>query len=102
MIFILSSLLIFVCFLQRPPIVGILTRHDFMEEHVLGLFPHLKPYKMAKGRELYLLVVSYLCFNWLTHTTILIILLNHRYCWHELERIIEVFYSIICAEFMQV
>ncbi|KAK7284052.1 hypothetical protein RIF29_13803 [Crotalaria pallida] len=24
----------------RPPIVGILTRHDFMPEHVLGLFPH--------------------------------------------------------------
>ncbi|KAJ1420027.1 Chloride channel, voltage gated [Sesbania bispinosa] len=29
----------------RPPIVGILTRHDFMPEHVLGLFPHLKPHK---------------------------------------------------------
>ncbi|KAL3515761.1 hypothetical protein ACH5RR_022663 [Cinchona calisaya] len=25
----------------RPPIVGILTRHDFMHEHVLGLYPHL-------------------------------------------------------------
>ncbi|WOL11914.1 chloride channel protein CLC-c [Canna indica] len=25
----------------RPPIVGILTRHDFMPEHVLGLFPRL-------------------------------------------------------------
>ncbi|XP_027159963.1 chloride channel protein CLC-c [Coffea eugenioides] len=25
----------------RPPIVGILTRHDFMPEHVLGLYPHL-------------------------------------------------------------
>lgn len=24
----------------RPPIVGILTRHDFMPEHVLGLYPH--------------------------------------------------------------
>lgn len=33
----------------RPPIVGILTRHDFMEEHVLGLFPHLNPHKRAKG-----------------------------------------------------
>lgn len=29
----------------RPPIVGILTRHDFMPEHVLGLFPHFKPHK---------------------------------------------------------
>ncbi|XP_042468328.1 chloride channel protein CLC-c-like [Zingiber officinale] len=26
----------------RHPIVGILTRHDFMPEHILGLFPHLK------------------------------------------------------------
>ncbi|KAL0909920.1 hypothetical protein M5K25_020830 [Dendrobium thyrsiflorum] len=31
----------------RPPIVGILTRHDFMAEHVLGLFPHLMPHKKA-------------------------------------------------------
>ncbi|OWM69434.1 hypothetical protein CDL15_Pgr013895 [Punica granatum] len=29
----------------RPPIVGILTRHDLMPEHVLGLYPHLKPHK---------------------------------------------------------
>lgn len=29
----------------RPPIVGILTRHDFMPEHVLGLYPHMKPCK---------------------------------------------------------
>ncbi|ONK57742.1 uncharacterized protein A4U43_C09F3630 [Asparagus officinalis] len=29
----------------RPPIVGILTRHDFMPEHVLGLFPHLGSHK---------------------------------------------------------
>ncbi|KAI4330085.1 hypothetical protein MLD38_028393 [Melastoma candidum] len=29
----------------RPPIVGILTRHDFMPEHVLGLYPHLKSRK---------------------------------------------------------
>ncbi|KAJ3675314.1 hypothetical protein LUZ60_004356 [Juncus effusus] len=29
----------------RPPIVGILTRHDFMPEHILGLFPHLNPHK---------------------------------------------------------
>ncbi|KAF5952063.1 hypothetical protein HYC85_010007 [Camellia sinensis] len=28
----------------RPPIVGILTRHDFMPEHVLGLHPHLNPH----------------------------------------------------------
>ncbi|GER38951.1 chloride channel [Striga asiatica] len=26
----------------RPPVAGILTRHDFMPEHVLGLYPHLK------------------------------------------------------------
>ncbi|KAL9671934.1 hypothetical protein QQ045_009508 [Rhodiola kirilowii] len=26
---------------ERPPIVGILTRHDFMPEHILGLIPHL-------------------------------------------------------------
>ncbi|CAI9101510.1 OLC1v1038850C1 [Oldenlandia corymbosa var. corymbosa] len=25
----------------RPPIVGILTRHDFMPEHILGLYPQL-------------------------------------------------------------
>jgi hypothetical protein len=31
--------------LQRPPIVGILTRHDFTPEHVLGLYPHIKPHK---------------------------------------------------------
>ncbi|EHA8589746.1 chloride channel protein CLC-c [Cocos nucifera] len=29
----------------RPPIVGILTRHDFMPEHILGLFPHFNPHK---------------------------------------------------------
>ncbi|KAE9602070.1 hypothetical protein Lal_00040758 [Lupinus albus] len=29
----------------RPPIVGILTRHDFMPAHVLGLYPHLDPHK---------------------------------------------------------
>ncbi|KAF7802251.1 chloride channel protein CLC-c-like [Senna tora] len=29
----------------RPPIVGILTRHDFMPEHILGLYPHLDPHK---------------------------------------------------------
>lgn len=29
----------------RHPIVGILTRHDFMPEHILGLFPHLNPHK---------------------------------------------------------
>lgn len=31
----------------RPPIVGILTRHDFMPEHVLGLYPHMNPHKKA-------------------------------------------------------
>ncbi|KAK9996785.1 hypothetical protein SO802_021471 [Lithocarpus litseifolius] len=29
----------------RPPIVGILTRHDFMPEHILGLYPHINPDK---------------------------------------------------------
>ncbi|GLT44507.1 hypothetical protein SLA2020_183980 [Shorea laevis] len=29
----------------RPPIVGILTRHDFMAEHVLGLYPHINHHK---------------------------------------------------------
>ncbi|PON71264.1 Chloride channel [Parasponia andersonii] len=29
----------------RPPIVGILTRHDFMPEHILGLYPHMDPHK---------------------------------------------------------
>lgn len=29
----------------RPPVVGILTRHDFMPEHVLGLYPHLAHHK---------------------------------------------------------
>lgn len=32
----------------RHPIVGILTRHDFMEEHVLGLYPLLNPHKHTK------------------------------------------------------
>ncbi|KAK7380170.1 hypothetical protein VNO78_32640 [Psophocarpus tetragonolobus] len=30
---------------RRPPVVGILTRHDFMPEHVLGLYPDIKPQK---------------------------------------------------------
>lgn len=29
----------------RSPIVGILTRHDFMPEHILGLYPHMMPHK---------------------------------------------------------
>lgn len=29
----------------RPPVVGILTRHDFTPEHILGLYPHFKPHK---------------------------------------------------------
>ncbi|WOL03619.1 chloride channel protein CLC-c [Canna indica] len=29
----------------RPPIVGILTRHDFMQEHILGLFPNIKQHR---------------------------------------------------------
>ncbi|KQJ99904.1 chloride channel protein CLC-c [Brachypodium distachyon] len=30
---------------DRPPIVGILTRHDFVPEHIHGLFPSLNPHK---------------------------------------------------------
>lgn len=29
----------------RPPIVGILTRHDFMPEHILGLYPQFNHHK---------------------------------------------------------
>lgn len=29
----------------RPPVVGILTRHDFTPEHIIGLFPHIKHHK---------------------------------------------------------
>ncbi|KAK9286286.1 hypothetical protein L1049_014676 [Liquidambar formosana] len=29
----------------RPPIVGILTRHDFMPEHILGIHPHFGHHK---------------------------------------------------------
>ncbi|KAI3770441.1 hypothetical protein L6452_01574 [Arctium lappa] len=29
----------------RPPVVGILTRHDFMPQHILGLYPGLDPHK---------------------------------------------------------
>ncbi|KAM1665336.1 hypothetical protein ACFXTN_040727 [Malus domestica] len=32
-------------FVKRPPIVGILTRHDFMPEHILELFPQLNPHE---------------------------------------------------------
>ncbi|RAL39533.1 hypothetical protein DM860_003066 [Cuscuta australis] len=31
--------------LGRPPIVGILTRHDFMREHILALYPHIDPHQ---------------------------------------------------------
>eukprot|EP01018_Ginkgo_biloba_P024751 Gb_03967 [translate_table: standard] len=34
----------------RPPMVGILTRHDFMSEHILGLYPHLKQTKWKRLR----------------------------------------------------
>ncbi|KAJ0078143.1 hypothetical protein Patl1_36667 [Pistacia atlantica] len=30
---------------SRPPIVGIITRHDFMSEHVSRLYPHMNPHK---------------------------------------------------------
>lgn len=36
------------CILQRPPVVGILTRHDFMEEHVHGLYPNMKPQRWTE------------------------------------------------------
>ncbi|KVI11080.1 Chloride channel ClC-plant, partial [Cynara cardunculus var. scolymus] len=29
----------------RPPVVGILTRHDFMPQHILALYPGLDPHK---------------------------------------------------------
>nr|AIY56605.1 CLC [Arachis hypogaea] len=29
----------------RPPVVGILTRHDFMPGHILGLYPGINPHK---------------------------------------------------------
>ncbi|KAL5699798.1 hypothetical protein ACHQM5_030652 [Ranunculus cassubicifolius] len=29
----------------RPPVVGILTRHDFMPEHIMGLYPHFNHHK---------------------------------------------------------
>ncbi|XP_054820083.1 chloride channel protein CLC-c-like isoform X1 [Prosopis cineraria] len=32
----------------RPPVVGILTRHDFMEEHVHGLHPNMKPHRRTE------------------------------------------------------
>ncbi|XP_057530466.1 chloride channel protein CLC-c-like [Amaranthus tricolor] len=28
-----------------PPIIGIMTRHDFTPEHILGLYPHLRTYE---------------------------------------------------------
>ncbi|XP_062091468.1 chloride channel protein CLC-c-like isoform X2 [Humulus lupulus] len=31
---------------RTDPIVGILTRHDFMEEHIFGLYPHMDPHKL--------------------------------------------------------
>ncbi|KAK9149578.1 hypothetical protein Scep_008335 [Stephania cephalantha] len=34
----------------RPPVVGILTRHDFMAEHVLGMYPHLENSRWKKLR----------------------------------------------------
>ncbi|GKC64847.1 hypothetical protein Tco_1097445 [Tanacetum coccineum] len=40
------------CFdpLQRLPVVGILTRHDFMPEHILGLHPMLERSKWKRLR----------------------------------------------------
>jgi chloride channel 7 len=28
---------------QRPPVVGILTRHDFMPQYIRGLYPNVLP-----------------------------------------------------------
>ena len=36
--------------LQRAPVVGILTRHDFMPEHILGLHPFLHKSKWKRLR----------------------------------------------------
>uniref|UniRef100_A0A453D8V1 Uncharacterized protein n=1 Tax=Aegilops tauschii subsp. strangulata TaxID=200361 RepID=A0A453D8V1_AEGTS len=36
--------------MQRAPVVGILTRHDFMPEHVLGLHPYLFKSRWKKVR----------------------------------------------------
>lgn len=36
--------------LQRAPVVGILTRHDFMPEHILGLHPFLRKSKWKRLR----------------------------------------------------
>ena len=46
------SLLIYAhtLYLQGPPVVGILTRHDFMAEHILSLFPHLSHSKWKRLR----------------------------------------------------
>ncbi|KAG0492244.1 hypothetical protein HPP92_005642 [Vanilla planifolia] len=33
----------------RPLIVGILTRHDFMRDHVLSLFPRFRPRRQVRG-----------------------------------------------------
>ncbi|KAF5184688.1 Chloride channel protein [Thalictrum thalictroides] len=35
---------------SRSPVVGILTRHDFMPEHILGLYPNLKKSKWKRLR----------------------------------------------------
>ncbi|KAF7820598.1 chloride channel protein CLC-c-like isoform X1 [Senna tora] len=32
----------------RPPVVGILTRHDFMPEHIFGLYPDIKPHRWTE------------------------------------------------------
>lgn len=29
--------------MQRPPLVGILTRHDFMPQYIRGLYPNVLP-----------------------------------------------------------
>ncbi|KAJ0972165.1 hypothetical protein J5N97_020124 [Dioscorea zingiberensis] len=35
----------------KPPVVGILTRHDFMREHILGLFPHFNQRKKMNEEQ---------------------------------------------------
>ncbi|CAH2056868.1 unnamed protein product [Thlaspi arvense] len=34
----------------RPHVVGILTRHDLMLEHILGLYPHINPHNYCNWR----------------------------------------------------
>ncbi|KAI3675967.1 hypothetical protein L1987_85563 [Smallanthus sonchifolius] len=39
---------------KRSPVVGILTRHDFMPEHVLGLYPGIDKHKYTDNMTVFL------------------------------------------------